>query len=56
MTSYTWKRLGKCLEMDRTLGDNGVKDDSAEMISLGMDPDDHLPTLHIYFNDDLTEA
>merc|ERR1711959_533914 len=54
--SYTWKRLGKPLDMRKTLEENGVKDESEEMERLGIDPDDHIPSLHLYFNDDLTEA
>lgn len=53
---YTWKRLGKPLDMGKTLDENGVKDESEEMERLGVDPDDHIPALHLYFNDDLTEA
>jgi len=53
---YTWKRLGKPLDMKKTLDENGVKDESEEMERLGIDPDDHIPALHLYFNDDLTEA
>jgi hypothetical protein len=54
--SYVWKRLGMPLDMQATLEDNGVKDDSAELLSVGIDPDDHVPVLHLYFSDDLTEA
>ncbi len=56
--SYTWKRLGKPLNMKKTVIENGVLEAEAldEMLHLGIDPDDHVPTLHIYFNDDLTEA
>merc|ERR1712224_478499 len=54
--SYTWKRLGKPLDMNKTLEENGVKDESEEFEKLGIDPDDHIPALHLYFNDDLTEA
>jgi len=54
--SYTWKRLGKPLDMNKTLEQNGVKDESEEFEKLGIDPDDHIPALHLYFNDDLTEA
>merc|ERR1712151_543914 len=54
--SYTWKRLGKPLNMKKTLEENGMQDETAEFIRLGIDPDDHIPAIHIYFNDDLTEA
>eukprot|EP00933_Yihiella_yeosuensis_P006157 TRINITY_DN110826_c0_g1_i1.p1 TRINITY_DN110826_c0_g1~~TRINITY_DN110826_c0_g1_i1.p1 ORF type:complete len:239 (+),score=55.78 TRINITY_DN110826_c0_g1_i1:186-902(+) len=54
--SYTWKRLGKPLNMDKTLEENGMKDETEEFMRLSIDPDDHIPVIHLYFNDDLTEA
>jgi len=54
--SYSWKRLGKILNMDKTIEENGMKDETTELIRLGMDPDDHIPVIHLYFSDDLTEA
>mmetsp|Transcript_86251 Transcript_86251/g.239162 ORF Transcript_86251/g.239162 Transcript_86251/m.239162 type:complete len:249 (-) Transcript_86251:264-1010(-) len=55
-SSYTWKRLGTPLNMEKTLEENGVKDETEEFVRLGVDPDDHIPVIHLYFNDDLTEA
>jgi len=55
-SSYTWKRLGLPLNMEKTLEENGMKDETEEFMRLGMDPDDHIPVIHLYFNDDLTEA
>jgi len=54
--SYTWKRLGKALNMEKTLEENGVKDETIEFERLGIDPDDHIPVIHLYFDDDLTVA
>lgn len=54
--SYTWKRLGKPLDMKLTLEENGIPNETAEFLDLNLDPDDHIVTLHLYFNDDLTEA
>ncbi|KAF4714412.1 Cytochrome b5 domain-containing protein 1 [Perkinsus olseni] len=54
--SYTWKRLGKVLDMDKTLNENGIPDETDVLKSLDIDPDEHVPVLHLYFNDDLTEA
>jgi len=54
--SYTWKRLGTPLDMTKTLQDNGVEDDAAELRSLGLAGNSYLPTIHLYFNDDLTVA
>jgi len=52
--SYTWKRLGKVLDMSRTLEENGIADESKEFEQLNMDVDQYIPTLHVHFNDDLT--
>ena len=52
--SYTWKRLGKNLDMAKNLEDNGMLDDYDEMIQLGIDPHEYIPTIHIYYDDDLT--
>ncbi|RDD39416.1 Cytochrome b5 domain-containing protein 1 [Trichoplax sp. H2] len=54
--SYTWKYIGKNLDMTKTLEENEVADDSEEFFKLGMNDDSFLPAIHIYFNDDLTEA
>eukprot|EP00640_Fibrocapsa_japonica_P003996 CAMPEP_0113940440 /NCGR_PEP_ID=MMETSP1339-20121228/6568_1 /TAXON_ID=94617 /ORGANISM="Fibrocapsa japonica" /LENGTH=225 /DNA_ID=CAMNT_0000944271 /DNA_START=56 /DNA_END=733 /DNA_ORIENTATION=+ /assembly_acc=CAM_ASM_000762 len=63
--SYTWKRLapGKgddhefvALDMEKTLEENGVEDEDHEFEKLGIDQDYYIPTLHLYFNDDLTIA
>ena len=53
-SSYTWKRLGKVLDMDGNLQENGIQDDTAECLQLGIDPEDYIPTIHLYFDDDLT--
>ena len=34
--SYTWKRLGKPLDMAKTLDDNGIVDDTRELQELGL--------------------
>jgi len=58
--SYTWKALFdgafRPLDMTITLEENGVEDESEELAMLNMDPDEHIPVLHLYFNDDLTVA
>ena len=54
--SYTWKRLGQVLDMSKNLEGNGIRDERAELIELGIHPDDYIPALHLYFNDDLTIA
>ena len=54
--SYTWKRLGRPLDMSLTLADNDIPDDREEYIDLGLDEDAYIPAVHLYFNDDLTIA
>ena len=54
--SYTWKRLGKVLDMDKTLAENEIPDETEELIELGLDVDEYIPAIHLYFNDDLTIA
>jgi hypothetical protein len=53
--SYTWKRKGKILNMDATLLDNGVQDQSELYDYLEVPPEQqYVPAIHIHFNDDLT--
>lgn len=58
--SYTWKHLiGEQfapIRMDWTLTMNGIMDESDTFLQLGLDDDFDIPTIHLYFNDDLTYA
>jgi len=54
--SYTWKFKGANLNMQETLENNDVADESEDFYKLGMDEDQFLPAIHLHFNDDLTEA
>ncbi|XP_013393112.1 cytochrome b5 domain-containing protein 1 [Lingula anatina] len=54
--SYTWKYDGRNLEMDKTLEENGINDEDEEFYQLRMNDDTYLQAIHLYFNDDLTEA
>ena len=54
--SYTWKYDGQNLDMDGTLTENGIKDDDEQFYDLRIDDREFLCALHVYFNDDLTEA
>jgi len=38
-----WKRLGNLLDMNKTLEENNVKDESKQFEMLGMDEDEWLP-------------
>jgi hypothetical protein len=60
---YTWKRLGKVLDMTLTLDGNGVEgnpfgdeDEEDLMDCLEMNFDEYLPVIQLYFSDDLTVA
>ncbi|XP_072006026.1 cytochrome b5 domain-containing protein 1 [Engystomops pustulosus] len=53
--SYTWKYCGAPLNMELTLEDNGVRDEDEEFDELRMDCDSFTASIHLYFNDDLTE-
>eukprot|EP00249_Psilotum_nudum_P002405 c15437_g1_i1 orf=297-704(+) len=61
--SYTWKAL--CansegtftnLNMDMTLTENGVTDESDLFVSLGLPKDYYIPVIHLYYKDDHTDA
>jgi len=54
--SYTWKRLGKVLDMAKNLTENGMIDEREELTELGINHDEYIPAIHLYFNDDLTIA
>ena len=54
-TSYTWKYFGQNLEMNKTLSQNGVRDEGEDMYKLRLDEEEFLPPINLYFNDDLTE-
>ena len=53
--SYTWKRLGRPLDMEKTLEENDIPDETEEFIDLNLDEHMYVPTVHLYYNDDLTE-
>ncbi|XP_071498439.1 cytochrome b5 domain-containing protein 1-like [Diadema setosum] len=54
--SYTWKYEGQNLDMDKTLEENGITDEDEDFYKLSMNDDEFLRAIHLYFNDDLTEA
>lgn len=58
--SYTWKALVNdefvALQLDRTLEENGILDETENFVRYGMDEDFAIPNLHIYYNDDLHHA
>ena len=54
--SYTWKRLGRPLDMDKTLEENDIPDETEDFIDLNLDEHMYIPAVHLYYNDDLTVA
>lgn len=54
--SYTWKRLGRPLDMHKTLEENDIPDETSEFVNLNIDEDSYIPCVHLYYNDDLTVA
>ena len=54
--SYTWKRLGRPLDMELNLDENEIPDESGEFSALHLKPDFYVPAIHLYFNDDQTFA
>ena len=44
------------LNMDKTLEQNSIPDESKEFSSLSIEEDYYYPPIYLYFNDDLTEA
>ena len=59
-SSYTWKSLDngdfRPLDMNKTLEQNGIYDETKEFERLRIDSDFYVPVLHLYYNDDLTVA
>lgn len=55
-SSYTWKYDCLNLEMDKTLAQNNIIDEDEDFYELGINDDTFLQAIHLYFNDDLTEA
>jgi hypothetical protein len=55
--SYVWKRLGRPLDMEKTLAENGIEDEDPEFEKLGIEASQwYIPTIHLFFSDDLTFA
>jgi hypothetical protein len=42
--------------MNKTLDENGIPDETKECLELDIDPEEYIPTIHLYFQDDLTMA
>lgn len=55
--SYVWKRLGRPLDMQKTLEENGIEDEDPEFDALDVvNAQWYIPAIHLFFSDDLTVA
>lgn len=62
--AYTWKAIQKGahgfelfeLDMNGTLAENGIKDETNEFEAYMIEPEAYIPVLHLYWSDDLTRA
>lgn len=54
--SYTWKFEGRTVDLELTLTENGIPDERDYYVARGLPEDTYIPSLLIYYNDDLTEA
>lgn len=59
--SYVWKRtdaaaVARVLDMKKTLDENGIPDETAAFDDLDIPDGYYVPTIHLYFSDDLTVA
>lgn len=57
-SSYTWKFDETVLDMNKTLEENGIKDerDQFENLSIDIADEDTISEVQVYYNDDLTEG
>ncbi len=55
-TSYTWKCHGVVLDMSKSLQDNNIADEASDFQNLALDEDENIPSVQLYYNDDLTCA
>ncbi|CAG9771632.1 unnamed protein product [Ceutorhynchus assimilis] len=54
--SYTWRYLDNNLDMSKTLEENGIVDERDKFIELGLPQNFYLPSIFLYYNDDLKWA
>ena len=47
--------MGKYLDMNKSLLENGIMDEDEQHYELRMDESQYLPQIQIYYNDDLTD-
>lgn len=54
--SYSWRYLGKPLNLSKTLDDNGIPDERDRFSDVALPDNIHIPAILLYYNDDLTEG
>ncbi|XP_026747766.1 cytochrome b5 domain-containing protein 1 [Trichoplusia ni] len=53
--SYSWRYLGKPLNLSKNLDDNGIPDERDRFSDVALPDNIHIPAILLYYNDDLTE-
>jgi hypothetical protein len=48
--NYAWKRLGKPLDLQKTLDENDIEDQTEEFYELDLDEDYYIPALTLYYS------
>nr|CAI5843824.1 unnamed protein product [Callosobruchus analis] len=51
--SYTWRYLSKNINMTKTMEENGIPDERDLFTELGMPQTYYIPSVFLYYNDDL---
>ncbi|KAH1017653.1 hypothetical protein HUJ05_008263 [Dendroctonus ponderosae] len=54
--SYTWRYLDKNIDMSKTLEENGIADERDKFTELGLPQNFYIPSIFLYYNDDLKWA
>ncbi|KAL1491852.1 hypothetical protein ABEB36_012387 [Hypothenemus hampei] len=54
--TYTWRYLDTNLDMSKTLEENGIPDEREKFTELGLPPNFYVPSIFLYYNDDLKWA
>lgn len=54
--SYTWRYLDKNIDMSKTLEENDIPDERDKFTELGLTQNFYLPSIFLYYNDDLKWA
>lgn len=55
-SSYTWRYLDKNIDMSKTMEENGISDERDVFTDLGLPQNFYLPSIFLYYNDDMKWA